>query len=229
MAALTELEPDCLLIEGPPDANDAIEYIANPDLVPPVALLVYNPSNLKQAAYFPFAHFSPEWQALKYGLEQGIPTEFMDLPRTYAFTLNTTAHQDQQKKIDFQLAETEELDTAIYKDPFGEIAKLGGYEDSERWWEVLFENPENPVAIFETILDLMTELRASTKPTSYRELQREAYMRKIIRSAVKKGFTKIAVVCGAWHAPVLDKWKSYKATHDNQFLKGVKKSKTFIG
>ncbi len=225
MTALSDLQPDCLLIEGPPDANDAIEYIANPDLVPPVALLVYNPSNLKQAAYFPFAHFSPEWQALKYGLAQDIPVEFMDLPRTYAFTLDTTAQQEQQQAIDFQLAGTPDLDTTIYKDPFGEIAKLAGYEDSERWWEVMFENPENPIAIFETILQLMTELRAAAKQPSYRELQREAYMRKVIRVAVKKGFTKIAVVCGAWHAPVLNNWQSYKSTHDNQFLKGVKKSK----
>ena len=77
--ALAVLEPDCLLIEGPPDANEVIDFVANPDLVPPVALLVYNPSDLKQASYYPFAHFSPEWQALKYGLEKEIPTEFMDL------------------------------------------------------------------------------------------------------------------------------------------------------
>ena len=228
LTALSDLEPDCLLIEGPPDANDAIEYLANPDLVPPVALLVYNPSNLKQAAYFPFAHFSPEWQAMKYGLEKEIQVEFMDLPRTYSFTLDKTEDDKHQQLIDFQ----NPLDTAveeggqIYKDPFGEIAKLAGYEDSERWWEITFERQENPRAIFDAVLDLMKELRSAAKPTTYRELQREAYMRKVIRAAVKKGYENIAVVCGAWHAPVLAQWQTYKSTQDNKFLKGVKKSKS---
>ncbi len=222
-AALEALSPDCLLIEGPPDANDAIDYVVHPDLVPPVALLVYNTSDLKQASYYPFAHFSPEWQALKYGLEKDIPTEFMDLPRSYSFSLDKSAIAQPNLTEELQLEVEEGI---IYKDPFSEIAKLAGYEDSERWWEVMFESADNATDIFTSILELMTELRAAAKPASYRELQREAYMRTVIRAAVKKGYQKIAVVCGAWHAPVLEKWQHYKATHDKQFLKGIKKSKT---
>ena len=221
--ALAVLEPDCLLIEGPPDANEVIDFVANPDLVPPVALLVYNPSDLKQASYYPFAHFSPEWQALKYGLEKEIPTEFMDLPRSYAFSLDKATNAQSTLTEELQLDVEEGI---IYKDPFSEIAKLAGYEDSERWWEVMFESSNNATDIFASILELMTELRAAAKPAAHRELQREAYMRTVIRDAVKKGFQKIAVVCGAWHAPVLEKWQNYKATHDKQFLKGIKKSKT---
>jgi len=224
LLALADLAPDCLLIEGPPDANDAIEYVAHPELIPPVALLVYNPSNLKQASYYPFAEFSPEWQAMKYGLEQAIPIEFMDLPRTYAFTLNNQA-AEKQTSIDFEVPTLDE-DGKIYKDPFGKIAKLAGYEDSERWWEVTFESTENPIAVFKSVLELITELRAAAPTPAYRKLQREAYMRKVIRAAVKKGYQKIAVVCGAWHAPVLDNWAIHKSTTDNQLLKGIKKSKT---
>jgi len=147
----------------------------------------------------------------------------MDLPRSYGFTLNKTEVPQKDLLEAFNLDVEKGI---IYKDPFSEIAKLAGYEDSERWWEVMFESSENSTAIFDTILELMTELRAAAKPTSHRELQREAYMRTVIRAAVKKGFQKIAVVCGAWHAPVLDKWQGYKATHDKQFLKGIKKTKT---
>ena len=33
---------------------------------------------------------------------------------------------------------------------------------------------------------------------------REAHMRREIRKAIKEGSTNIAVICGAWHAPVLE-------------------------
>ncbi len=36
------------------------------------------------------------------------------------------------------------------------------------------------------------------------EQLREAHMRREIRAALKKGKERVAVVCGAWHAPVLD-------------------------
>ena len=41
--ALEALDPDIVLIEGPPDANDLLPLAANVDLKPPVALLVYAP------------------------------------------------------------------------------------------------------------------------------------------------------------------------------------------
>ncbi len=41
--ALKELEPDALLIEGPPDAEELLPYALHADIEPPVALLVYVP------------------------------------------------------------------------------------------------------------------------------------------------------------------------------------------
>ena len=51
-------------------------------------------------------------------------------------------------------------------------------------------------------------------------------MRKTIRKAVKDGFQNIAIVCGAWHSPVLDKWAHFKQSSDNAILKGIKKIST---
>ncbi|MFK7978483.1 MAG: DUF5682 family protein [Saprospiraceae bacterium] len=229
--ALVELAPDCILIEGPPDAgNDLIEYVANEHLVPPIALLVYNPSNLKQGAYYPFAHFSPEWQAMKYGVANDIPTSFMDLPRALAFSLDVKEKKEGQKIISFEQGDeaiTKE-ERKIAKDPLGYMARLAGYEDSERWWDITFERANNPSEIFESILTLMGELRDAVKETPLRELQREAYMRGVIRKAEKEGYQNIAVICGAWHAPVLANYKTYKATSDKKFLKGIKKTKTKV-
>lgn len=227
--ALATLQPDCVLIEGPPDADAIIDYVANKELIPPIALLVYNPSNLKQAAYYPFAHFSPEWQAMTYAVAHQIPVSFMDLPRSLAFSIDQQNAKNQQKVIqfdEFNKSETQELDKKIAKDPLGYVAKLAGYEDSERWWDITFERSENPIEIFQSILNLMSELRQAVKETPYRELQREAFMRHTIRETKKKGYQNIAVICGAWHAPVLEKWETYKASSDKKFLKGIKKIKT---
>jgi hypothetical protein len=80
-AALEELQPDALLVEGPPDAQEALALLPNAAMKPPVALLLYVPDAPQRAVYYPFTHFSPEWQALSYALGRGIPARFMDLPQ----------------------------------------------------------------------------------------------------------------------------------------------------
>src|SRR5918995_3561420 len=87
--ALRALKPDVILIEGPPDANDLIALAADAQMVPPVALLIYLPNEPKQAVYYPFAEFSPEWQAIQYGLAQNVPVRFIDLPQSYQFALES--------------------------------------------------------------------------------------------------------------------------------------------
>ncbi|MDB5330836.1 MAG: hypothetical protein JWP03_1987, partial [Phycisphaerales bacterium] len=41
LRALDQLNPQCVLIEGPPDADDMISYAARAEMRPPVALLVH--------------------------------------------------------------------------------------------------------------------------------------------------------------------------------------------
>ncbi|MGP1387523.1 MAG: DUF5682 family protein [Thainema sp.] len=86
--ALKALQPDVLLIEAPADAQDAISLAAHPDIKPPVAVLQYVSASPQQAVYYPFAVFSPEWQALQYSLNAGIPIRLMDLPQTHQFALD---------------------------------------------------------------------------------------------------------------------------------------------
>src|SRR3954466_4553442 len=66
--ALEELRPDAVLVEGPPDADGGLPLLASEGMRPPVALLVYLPDQPQQSVFYPFAVFSPEWQALRYGL-----------------------------------------------------------------------------------------------------------------------------------------------------------------
>src|SRR5438045_633033 len=80
-AALDAMQPDVVLIEGPPDAEEILPLIMDEGMQPPVALLVYRPDAPSQAVYYPFATFSPEWQALRFAFERKIPARFVDLPQ----------------------------------------------------------------------------------------------------------------------------------------------------
>src|SRR5262245_26812064 len=81
--ALEALRPDIILVEGPPDAADVLPLLAHPDMRPPIALLLYAADDPRRAVYYPFAAFSPEWQALHYGPTNGVPARFMDLPQAH--------------------------------------------------------------------------------------------------------------------------------------------------
>ncbi len=221
--ALEEFQPSIVLIEGPPDADNLIQYVENTELKPPIAILVYNPKNLSQASYYPFAEFSPEWQAMLYGVKEQIPVRFMDIPQSILFEQKNIEAAKQQMELPSKKSSTKK--NLLQKDPLGYMAKLAGYEDSERWWEMTFEQDGSDAAIFPLITEMMRLLREDHQPPPS-ELLREAHMRKSIRKAQKEGFEKIAVVCGAWHSPVLEDVKQFKISTDNAILRGLKKVKT---
>ena len=49
VGALDAYEPDCVLIEGTPDADPLLRFVGEVDLVPPVALLAYAPDEPRTA------------------------------------------------------------------------------------------------------------------------------------------------------------------------------------
>lgn len=81
--ALEANPPDCILVEGPPDAASVLALLGDAELAFPVALLIYAPDAPRKAVYYPFAEYSPETIALRFALERGIPVRFMDLPMTH--------------------------------------------------------------------------------------------------------------------------------------------------
>lgn len=219
--ALREQKPDGLLVEIPADVEPALSFVGHAQLIPPVALLVYNPKNLRQAAYLPFAVFSPEWQAIRYAIRENIPVRAMDLPMSIAFRQKETSETPVTAS-----SESSEEDL-LWKDPLAFLARLAGYTDTERWWEATFEQDDTDTAVFGAILDLMREMRSELSPKDSSDNRiREAHMRKSIRKAYKEGFKHLAVVCGAWHAPALADWSKIPQKADNALLRGLKKVKT---
>ncbi|MQY19966.1 DUF5682 family protein [Nocardia macrotermitis] len=323
--ALERFRPDVILIEGPADADPLLTHIAAEGMAPPVALLAYVPDTPAQAAFWPFAVFSPEWQALSYAHEHDVTVGFCDLPATH-----TLAARDEP---------------ADRTDPLALLATTAGYDDPERWWDAIIESTAD-ADIFDAVTEAMAVLRetptaaaatATTRvdpdaaaatgspadettvgsqgnatsgfiaaqndsdsaitdrplgnstavestaprssspddatiesagtadgipeydaaqgdcraagfapdkagmpqgpaddaeellgsPVDPHTLQREAYMRQTMRKALKGGARRLAVVCGAFHAPALV-GKLGPATADAQLLKGLPKVKATL-
>lgn len=216
LQALEALEPDIVLVEGPPDAQDVLPLIVDAAMSPPVALLIYVPNEPRRAAFYPFAHFSPEWQALRYAFGHQIPARFIDLPQAIRLASevedDATAPEGAALPDGAAVPDGEAVPEAeappdpeaqLRDDPIGMLAEAAGYSDHELWWEHQIEQRQDATGLFVGIMEAMTHLRATAPEPSLYEAQREAHMRQSIRTAVKEGFDRIAVVCGAWHAPVL--------------------------
>lgn len=272
-----ELRPDCILIEGPPEGNDLVKYVTDPEMRPPVSMLLYAVDDPRISVYYPFAVFSPEWQAMTFGVMHNIPVRFMDLPQTNWLALDQMRRADRIEKAQAALEEQNELpddgivrddleDTVrdlapakqgngsapqpssqlvldlkapvevnkdleklhnkIRRDPLNFLAELAGYSDGERWWENLIEARRGREDVFVAIKEAMSHLRDDLPDDPHDEDYeplREAHMRQTIRTAIKDGFERIAVVCGAWHAPALDKMPPAK--EDAALLKGLPKFK----
>lgn len=216
--ALESFRPDAILIEGPADADPLVGYLAAEGMTPPVALLAYQPDAPSKAAFWPFAAFSPEWVALNYATENAVRVGFCDLPAANA------------------LAATDEPGDRT--DPLALLAAAGGYDDAERWWDAVIESSSD-ADIFDAVNEAMGALREHAGDSAVDDadfprividaqtLRREAHMRQVMRKALKDGAQRLAVVCGAWHAPALE-GKLGPAAADARLLKGLPKVKATL-
>ncbi len=207
--ALDALRPATVLIEGPSDASHLLPMLADPAMATPVALLTYAEDDPARASFFPFADYSPEYQAARWAVAHGAALRFIDLPAS-----DRLGEDEAERQID---------EDPIARDPIGVLATAAGYDDGESWWaDVIEENPAS-TSVFAAVAEAMTALRAEAGPLSAREAAREAHMRIEIARAAKESEGPVAVVCGAWHVPALA--ASTPLSADRALLKGRPKAK----
>ena len=246
--ALDALQPDCVLVEGPPEGESVLAALLSEQMQPPVALLSYCPDDPRRAVYHPFAVFSPEWQALRWALQRQVPASFIDLPLTHQLALSKE-REEQAAAAEAAAAEDTEtapaeavqeaepaepiepIEPSYRTDPLHWLAQAAGHADGESWWNHTVEERGDGEELFAAIAEAMTALRSDLGAQgeeqcphrARRELLREAHMRQRIRDAVKKGHQRIAVVCGAWHLGGLQ--AATKVSADAALLKGLPKLK----
>lgn len=218
--ALHALQPDCLLVEGPPEGEAVLPFILDPAIEPPVALLTHSVDDAQLASFHPFAEFSPEWRALRHALAADIPARFMDLPASIRLALRSAREPEK--------AEPEEAAPEACDDPLEWLGRAAGYGDGESWWNHMVEERGDGTDLFAAIREAMTVVRNEAPPhrgarDARIEALREAHMRSTLRAAQKEGFERIAVVCGAWHVSALEHLPP--ARDDSELLKGLPRIK----
>lgn len=241
MAALEEWQPDVVVIEAPADLEPIFSHATHPEMQPPVAMLVYPRDQPARSVVYPMAVFSPEWQALQWALKHGRPVHAMDLPMSFQMAMDAapptsadgSANRSEESSSPEPSDEPEVPREQGWRvDPLAVLAETAGYTDHELWWEEQIERRHDSTGVFAAILEVMQAIRSEFPESSPRDLLREAFMRKTLRSLAKGGDKKIAVVCGAWHGPVLTEEAlkgavpGCRSQDDNQRLKGVPKLKT---
>ena len=68
---LDEVSPELLLIEGPSDFTELIQDLGDPKVKPPVAVMAYTEELPIRTILYPFAVYSPEYQAICWAREHG--------------------------------------------------------------------------------------------------------------------------------------------------------------
>jgi Family of unknown function (DUF5682) len=235
-AELAAYRPDAVLVEGPADADPLMEYLAQPGMAPPVALLAYANDAPQVASFWPFAVFSPEWQAVSWAVANGVPVRFCDLPAAVTLADRPESTDRPAPAESPDPTEPSDVDVpaepaSVRQDPLALLASAAGYDDPERWWEDVVESRGDGAGPFDAITEAMTELRAAAPPQDpaqqRREDRREAQMRTVLRAALKAGAQRVAVVCGAWHAPALA-GPLPAAAADARLLSGLPKRKVTL-
>ncbi|MGW3014999.1 DUF5682 family protein [Streptomyces longwoodensis] len=242
-AALEAARPRVVLIEGPPEADALVPLAADEGMRPPVALLAHAVDEPGRSAFWPLAEFSPEWVAIHWALDHGVPARFIDLPAAHTLAWEkereeASGDSDGNGSSDGNGEGEGDADgdqdgaaplAGVRIDPLRALAGAAGYDDPERWWEDVVEHrgvgDGDPVAPFAALEEAMGALRETYGDGGHeRDAVREAYMRLQVRAAGREvGDDGVAVVCGAWHVPALRRRASVAA--DRALLKGLPKVK----
>ena len=237
-AALEAYAPDLILLEAPGDAQPALGQLTHADMRPPVALVLHDAKSVERASFYPFARFSPEYQALNYAAEHDIECRPIDLPARFylaeddepapqlLFPATAPASAPEQPSI-VPGKSRRELTEQLRRDSLSLLSELAGYPDSESWWDATLErSSHDALEVFDALLTIIGDLRETFPEASDEENERrEAFMRTEIRKALKEPVERIAIVVGAWHGPAVNEVAKFKASTDRARLKGLPKIK----
>ncbi len=229
-AYLDEMQPEIVLIEGLDDANDLLPDITRKATRPPIAILAYTDTLPVRTLVYPFAAYSPEYQAIRWAHENKVKVEFFDLSSEHFLGLQDLEVELAEKarreaEEELARAKNEEEPDSLVPEPetevplgsaaperrrslYERIAEMAGERDYETYWERHYEHNTSDnsyrLAAFEFGRTLR-DLEEDAPRWRAENLVREAYMRRRIEQTIKAGYKpeKIVAVCGAFHASVL--------------------------
>lgn len=198
---LEEKKPKCILIEGPSDATDMLYNIANKAVKPPIAVLAYTTELPIETVLYPFASYSPEYQAICWGAKKKLDVRFIDLPSDIMLKLRQERNREANEAADeFYM---------FHNGLYDKVARHYEEDDYESYWERNFEHNLNAGTFRDglsyqsgQIRDMVVDKEYESVPYDYSyNLIREAHMRREIQRAIAEGFKPedIVVIVGAYH------------------------------
>jgi hypothetical protein len=213
---LERIRPDLVLIEGLDDATDLLPDVTRKQTQPPIAILAYTDSLPVRTLVYPFARYSPEYQAICWAYAHNVPVEFFDLPSDIFLGLQDVEIRKLEKKRrearESPPSEEDRLEALGVPEPrqslYQQIAEQAGERDYDTYWERHFEHNPDPGSYHGAAMELglaIRELEEDEPRWRAENLVREAYMRRRVEEAIASGHQpdKIVAVVGAFHAPVL--------------------------
>lgn len=213
LRAIEEYKPDCILVEGPRNANRLIPVLTDEKTALPVAFYYFYKDTEKLVSedgddykcYYPFLNTSPEYNALLSARQTNTDCSFIDLP--YGEILINTAENKgirtereiQNYNDDYYLSESKF---------FTSLCEKAGLRSFEEFWEKFFETD----ALYMDTQDFVSKMysycyliRQNTPEEEIKNdgcLIREQYMAaNIIKAA--KNHDRVMVVTGGFHTPGL--------------------------
>ncbi len=192
---LERISPRLVLIEGPSDFNELISSLTNPQVKPPVAIMAYTKEAPIRTVLYPFAEYSPEYQAICWAREHGCECRFMDLPSDVVLAL-----EEQEKEQNDNALEDE---TEAVPDLYERLDQVCGEGSHEAFWEHVLEQAADEEAYRKGAALFGENIRMLSlkSDSAERNFMREAYMCRTIEEAASQGIPmeKIAVITGAYH------------------------------
>ena len=189
---LDEIKPALVLIEGPADFDFLIDDIVSKKLVPPFAIMAYTKEAPIDTILYPFAEYSPEYQAILWARENNKECHFFDLESDIILGLDKKNDDIQEEEI---ISETN--------------SKKSIEIDMEGFWERNLEQSEDMQGYRSGSALFGESLRKDTNSDDksfIRGIVRESFMKRKIKEYIEKGFDteKIVAITGAFHTSAIE-------------------------
>ena len=202
---LDEVKPSLVLIEGPADFDFLIDDIVSKKLVPPFAIMAYTKETPIDTILYPFAEYSPEYQAILWARENNTECHFFDLESDIILGLEKGDDETKDEEIISETNPKKSIET-----------------DMECFWERTLEQSEDMHAYRAGSALFGESLRKDTNADDksfIRDTVRESFMKRKIKEYIEKGFDteKIVAITGAFHTSAIESLegamsdKEYKA------------------
>lgn len=224
---IRDVHPVGVLVEGPDDATELIQYIVHPDTRPPLTILssyidrknIFGQNGVLSASanlparfrgWWPMTRFCPEYAALKAGQEVGASLAFIDCPLTGTIPFRQVRTGEKSSVInDHHLAEN------AYFRELGHRQKRRNFDE---FWNANFEVGATKIDTRRFQRAVLTFAMCARKMGDVEALEadgtlmRERHMRFCLNRFLKENPEgDVVVVTGAFHTVALPNTKPKKA------------------